>query len=322
MWAQTILAPYTCGPVRADAPRTSDLEPGQVILRVLAGGICGSDLPAFRDGSLMTMPHPPAPVPGYPLHEVAGEVVASRDELLAVGARVVGWASGRNAAAELIVADGSGLYAYDEALSPTEAIVMQPLACVLSAVREQPYEIAGLSAAVLGLGPIGILFAHVLRSMGVSSVTGVDRVDRSDVAARFGIDEVVTMSGTRWVAGLTPTSPRPQFVVEAVGHQVGTLTDAVRAVADRGRVLYFGIPDDEFYPFPMVAFLRKNATFSAGYTRDKRSALADAARYLKEHADLPSAYITSIFPMSELQAAFELADRPAKGRLKIVLSAP
>ena len=31
MWAQTILAPYTCGPVRADAPRASDLEAGQVI---------------------------------------------------------------------------------------------------------------------------------------------------------------------------------------------------------------------------------------------------------------------------------------------------
>ncbi|GIF52765.1 threonine dehydrogenase-like Zn-dependent dehydrogenase [Asanoa ferruginea] len=310
MWAQTILGPFTCARIEVETPGDADVADGQVLLRVLAAGICGSDLPMFRSGS-------DTPIAGYPLHEVAGEVVISRDPTLPVGAKVVGWATAHNAAAEYAVVDGSGLLAYDETLKPVEAIVLQPLACVIAAVREQLSAVAGATVAVLGLGPIGMLFAHVLKNSGARSVTGVDRVDRSDLAAAFGLDEVVTMSGARWVAGLGET--RPEIVVEAVGHQVGTFDDAIRAVADRGRVLYYGIPDDAVYPLPMEVFLRKNATLSAGYTRDKRTALAAAAAYLDAHPDLAGRYVTHVRPMDDLQGAFELANRPAKSQLKIVL---
>jgi len=320
MWAQTILGPYTCGRIQTNDPQPADLDAGQVILRVLASAICGSDLPAFRNGALNTIPVTGAPLAGFPLHEVVGEVTSSRDDALPVGARVVGWATGRNAAAEFVVADGAGLYQYDETLAPTEAIVLQPLACVLSALQEQPYSVTGLRTAVLGLGPIGLLYAHALKSMGAASVTGVDRVDRSDCAAAFGVDEIVTASGATWAGGLNESTARPDLVVEAVGHQVSTMNDAIEAVADRGRVLYFGIPDDPVYPFPLQTFLRKNATFTAGYTRDKRTALTDAAVYLKEHTDLAPTYVTHVIPMPELQTAFELADKPAKGQRKIVLS--
>jgi L-iditol 2-dehydrogenase len=318
MWAQTIVAPLACGRLEVDAPEADDLAEGTVLLRVQAAGICGSDLPAFLNGALLSDPHPATPVPGFPLHEVAGEVVASRDPELPVGCRVVGWATDRNAGAELVVADGAGLFAYDTALTPVEAIVLQPLACAIQALQGVP-TIAGISAAVLGLGPIGLLFAHVLKDSGARSVLGVDRVDRTDIAATFGLDEVVTMSGSRWVAGMTDSTDRPELVVEAVGHQVETLTNSVEAVADRGRVLYFGIPDDAVYPFPMEAFLRKNVTLSAGYTREKRAALADAGAYLARYPDLASAYVTETLSMKDYQAAFEVAARPAKGRLKVVL---
>lgn len=321
MWAQTIVGPYSCERIEVATPTESDLVPGQVLLRVLAAGICGSDLPAFRAGALLTAPHPTSPVAGFPLHEVVGEVVLSRDPSLRVGVKVVGWATARNAAAEFAIVDGSGLAEYDETLTPTEAILLQPLACVVSALNEQLPDVAGASTAVLGLGSIGMLFAQVLKSRGARSVIGVDPVDRSDVAAAFGLDDVATMSGARWVAGMTESTARPEVVVEAVGHQVSTLTDAVQAVADRGRVLYYGVPDDPVYPFPMETFLRKNATLTAGYTRDKRAALAAAALHLKGHPELPATYITHVFGPQELQAAFERADRPARGRLKVVLAA-
>jgi L-iditol 2-dehydrogenase len=320
MWAQTIVGPYACARLDVEAPDESDVAPGQVLLRVLAAGICGSDLPAFRNGAFAATPHGARPAAGFPLHEVAGEVVVSRDETLPVGAKVVGWAPARNAAAEYAVVDGSGLLPYDETLSPTEAIVLQPLACVVSAVQEHLPDFSGRDVAVLGLGPIGMLFAHVLKANGARRVTGVDRVDRTDFAAAFGLDDVVTTSGARWVAAMTESDRRPDVVVEAVGHQVGTLTDAVYAVADRGRVLYFGVPDDAVYPLPMEQLLRKNATLAAGYTRDKRPALTDAASHLKRHPDLAATYVTHVLPMHDIQTAFELADRPAKGQLKIVLT--
>jgi threonine dehydrogenase-like Zn-dependent dehydrogenase len=319
MWAETVVAPGRCERLEVDPPRAEDLQEGQVLLSTLAAGICGSDLPAFLNGALRTEPHPEVTVPGFPLHEVAGEVLASRDAELPVGARVVGWASGRNAGAELLVAEGSGLLPYAEGLSPAEAVALQPLACAIQAVQSLP-AIAGSSAAVLGLGPIGLLFAHVLKDAGAGSVTGIDRVDRSDVAETFGIDELVTMSGSRWVAAMTEDSPRPDLVVEAVGHQVETLSNAVDAVADRGRILYFGIPEDPVYPFPLETFLRKNATLTAGYTREKRAALVDASAYLARYPELAAAYVTHPVAMKDYQRAFELALRPARGRLKVVLT--
>ena len=89
----------------------------------------------------------------------------TRDENLEPGARVVGWASGNNALTEMVVTDGEGLFEYDSGLRPEEAIMLQPLACVMHAV-EQVAAIEGCRAAVIGQGPIGLLFSQVLKSMG------------------------------------------------------------------------------------------------------------------------------------------------------------
>jgi threonine dehydrogenase-like Zn-dependent dehydrogenase len=103
MWAYTIAAPYAFQRQELAGPAEDMLAEGQVLLRTLAGGICGSDIPLFAGA-------PPLPSatqgatevgrPGVPMHEVAGEVVASRDPGLRCGARVVGWASSANAIAE------------------------------------------------------------------------------------------------------------------------------------------------------------------------------------------------------------------------------
>ena len=318
MWAHTITAPYSFVRLEVPAPTASDLGEGEVLLRVLAGGICGSDLPAFTGAGLLGMADGGANIPGAPLHEVVGEVIASRDADLVIGARVVGWASARNAIAEYIVADGAGLYEYDARLAPETAVLLQPLACVIYALQ-QLTGIDGARAAVIGLGPIGVLFGHVLRAQGAAEVVGIDKVDRSDVAKVFGLDDTVQLSAGRWVESMTDQTRRPDLVIEAVGHQVTTLGNAVDALADSGQIYYFGIPDDLVYPFPMTTFLRKNARLASGSTRNKRAALADAAHYLRNHPELETAYITHVLDFEDVQRAFELAIRPAKGQLKIVL---
>jgi threonine dehydrogenase-like Zn-dependent dehydrogenase len=108
-------------------------------------------------------------------------------------------------------------------------------------------------------------------------------------------------------------------VIEAVGHQAGTLNDAVEAVAPGGTVLAFGVPDETHYAFAFMQFFRKNATLTGGVTEDRTRSLAQARDYLKRHPELLEPYITDVFPVAEAQAAFELAVQPAAGRLKIVL---
>jgi L-iditol 2-dehydrogenase len=238
------------------------------------------------------------------------------------GSRVVGWAAGSNAAAEFVVTDGTQVYPYDPSFSPESAVLIQSLACVLYPLTDMP--LAGAHAAVLGLGPIGLLFGHALKQAGCARVTGVDMVDRSPEADKFGFDRIVHNTTARWSAGLSSLEPadaaRPDVVVEAVGHQVSTLQHAVDACAAGGRILYFGIPDDAHYPLDMEHMVRKNLTLTAGITRRRREMLAAASGYLVANRELADAIVTHTFTMPDIQQAFDVARRPSVDRRKIILT--
>src|SRR5579862_5048631 len=128
MWSYALTAPRHFERVEVPAPDESGLEEDQVLLRTLAGAVCGSDLAAYT-GRGVTMPQfrgAYAPnFPGFPMHEVLGEVVASKSPLFAKGSRVVGWASEDNAVSEYVVTYGDRLAQVDDDLAPTTAILIQ-----------------------------------------------------------------------------------------------------------------------------------------------------------------------------------------------------
>jgi L-iditol 2-dehydrogenase len=251
------------------------------------------------------------------MHEIVGDVVASRHCDHEIGTAVVGWASGFDGIAELVVSSGDGLTAYDTSVPASTAVMIQPLACVLYAV-EQLGNVAGSTVAVIGQGPIGLLFSHALKQRGARHVIGIDRVERSDAAHLFGVDETVTATADRWAATLSDAD-RPSLVVEAVGHQVSTLRSCVESVAFGGEIFYFGIPDDLVYPFEMMTFLRKNLTLRSGATIERRRVLADAVAYLDANPGLREGYVTHVFPASDVQDAFTAALTPKPGQFKIAV---
>lgn len=320
MWAQRLIAPRRFAPAEVRAPVPADLRPGQVLLQVAAGGICGSDLPFFR-GSGAWQPTGQLAAfgdPGFPLHEVAGRVLASRHAEIAVGEQVVGWASRFDGLAELTVTSGDGLYRHRTGLPPETAVVLQPLACVLYAV-EKVRSVSGRTVAVIGQGPIGLLFSHVAKTAGARHVIGVDRVDRTGLAASFGVDDMVHASSDQW-AGTLSDGERPDVVFEAIGHRTATLDHAVEAVAFGGEIFYFGIADDPSYPFAMRTFQRKNLTLRSGITTERRRMLAAAGAYLADHPGLVDAYVTHVLVATAAQQAFDMALTPAPGQVKIVLT--
>ncbi len=242
MWSYRLIAPYTFE--RADIPEKTpeSLSDRQVLLRFLAAGVCGSDLPGFR-GAKGRLPGDTgasaAEMDGFPIHEVVGEVIASRHRSHGIGDRVVGWASGFDGLMEHVVADGDGLAPFDPALTPQHAVALQPLACVLYALEQLP-KLKGLHVAVIGQGSIGLLFSYAAKALGARHVTGVDPIDRDGIAKEFGVDTVVRATSDRWVSHLDPHD-RPDIVIEAVGHQVATLGHAIEAAAFGGTVFYFGV---------------------------------------------------------------------------------
>jgi L-iditol 2-dehydrogenase len=323
MTVPVLSAPGAFSFVSVPRPRATALAPGQALVRVVAGGICGSDLPYFRGAPL---PDGLAPAgAGYPMHEIVGELVGARRgpdgvEPPDLGSPVVGWATRFDGLADYVVTDLAGLAPYPAQLPAEDAVLIQPLACVLYAVARLG-DISGLDCAVVGLGSIGLLFCHVLKDRGADRVVGVDRVDRADIAASFGIDELHWCSSEQWAAELDPAR-RPSVAVEAVGHQVSTLQHALAAVAPSGTVFYFGVNDDRFYPLDMDLMLRKNLTLMSGGTLERRRVLAEAAEYLSRYPELVRLSITDRFPRDQVQRAYELAATPIAGRLKVVIVHP
>jgi threonine dehydrogenase-like Zn-dependent dehydrogenase len=320
MWSYRLVAPYTFERTDLPAKSPESLGDGQVLLRFIAAGICGSDLPGFR-GTRGRLPGDTgagaAEMDGFPIHEIVGEVIASRHPGHRSGDHVVGWASGFDGLMEFVVADGNGLAPYHPALSPQLAVGLQPLACVLYAV-EQLGNLEGRRVAVIGQGSIGLLFSYAAKAFGAAHVTGIDPVDRDEISEAFGVDTIVRATSDRWVSHLDPND-RPDIVIEAVGHQVATLNHAIEAAAFCGTVLYFGVADDDSYPISMRTMLRNNLTLKSGVTLDRRRVLEAADAFAREHPELLTKYLTHTFRVDEVQEAFELACRPVPERVKIAI---
>jgi threonine dehydrogenase-like Zn-dependent dehydrogenase len=320
VWSYRIVAPYLFERTTISEKTPECLAEGQVLLRFMAAGVCGSDLPAFR-GARGRLPGDDgtsaAEKDGFPIHEVAGEVIASRHPEHHAGDLVVGWASGFDGMMERVVSNGDDLAPYDPALTPAQAVGLQPLACVLYVLEQLP-DLAGRHVAIIGQGSIGLLFSYVAKAAGARRVTGVDPVDRSSLATAFGVDDPVRATSDRWVSQLA-AGDRADVVVEAVGHQVATLGHAIDATAPGGTVFYFGVADDDAYPINMRAMLRNNLTLKSGVTLDRRRMLELAGKFAAEHPELPATYLTHTFAIDDVQGAFELACRPVPERIKIAI---
>lgn len=253
--------------VRIEEVPVPELQPGDVLLRVEAALTCGTDVKVFRRGYHARMITPPALFG----HEVAGTVAEPGTSGLPRGARVVAANSApcgqceycrrgasnlcddllfwNGAYAELariparIV--GQNLLPVPDGLSFKEAALTEPLACVLRGV-EASGMVAGRSVAVIGTGPIGLMFVALARLRGARVVAAGRRPEGVQKAVGMGAEAGVVVREGEDLAELlrqqTPGGLGPEVVVEAVGRPE-TSEAAVRAVRKGGLVnLFAGCP--------------------------------------------------------------------------------
>lgn len=313
MWAYRLTGPRKLELVESPGPDSDSLMPGQVLLRTLAGGICGSDIPKF-DG--INFNKDQLPPPGFPLHEIVGEVVAANGSDLAIGSHVVGWAAASDGLAEYVITEGQRLVRYSFGLDPVPAVLIQSIACVLHALDR--IDVKGQRVGVIGLGPIGLLFCHAARQRGAGKVVGVDPINRGDVTGDFGIDELVIKTSAQWLENIQ-LDKRVNVCIEAAGHQTDSLNHSLHATADTGTVAYFGIPDTPIYPIDMERLMRGHLTLQGGVTREHRASLVDADRYLNRHPELFNSLVSHVYERIEIQQAFDVAAEARLHRLKVLL---
>ncbi|WP_216210237.1 zinc-dependent alcohol dehydrogenase family protein [Amycolatopsis aidingensis] len=238
-----------------------DPKPGdrQVVLRVGACGICGTDL-HIADGHF-----PPTPYPIVPGHEFAGEIVE-------VGADVPGgWRVGDRVAvdpslfcgycnpcraghgnlcanwgatgdtvdgafAEYVAVPASTCYPLPDHLSFQEGALVEPVSCAVHGVRRVGVE-AGERFLVVGAGTMGLIMQQLLQRAG-AAVTVVDRnlarLGRAaELGARAVAGDVAELDGERFDAAADCTGAVP--AIEA----------AFDSLRRGGRLLVFGVAPEE-----------------------------------------------------------------------------
>jgi len=187
---------------------------GDILVRVKVALTCGTDVKVFRRGYHARMIVPPA-VFG---HELAGDVVAVGEDVrrFSVGQRVVAANSApceecffckrglQNLCEDLLFNNGAyaeyiripgriverNTYQIPEHVGYQDAALVEPLACVVRGFEETAPQ-AGDTVAVIGLGPIGLMFVKLAKLYGCRVIAIGRRKTQLDRAAALGADELV-----------------------------------------------------------------------------------------------------------------------------------
>ncbi|OFI38166.1 alcohol dehydrogenase [Arthrobacter sp. SW1] len=240
---------------------------GDLILKVAAAGICGTDLHILHGGFAKALPL----VPG---HEFAGEIVA-------VGADVTGFRVGDRVTADpnmpcrscpscrvgrgnlcddfqaLGVSEAGAMAEYVRVpaalavklpghVATEDAALIEPLSCAIHAFDVLRMNV-GAHVLIYGAGTMGLMLLQLAKQAGAASVHLVD-VNPERLAT-------VWLLGATGAAATAEEFDRPQgwdVVIDATGNP-RAIADALSRVAKGGTYLQFGVPPEdarvEFDPF-------------------------------------------------------------------------
>ncbi len=179
--------------VRFEDIEQPTLDEGEVLLRVKACGICGSDLHTYRHGMFLQLGNPieSGRVLG---HEFSGEVAEICGEVpgLSEGDRVVCVGIGANAEyVKLTRATLAGLIPIDDAVSYVEAATTEPLATSLHAANLGDAK-DNETHVVVGAGIIGLGILQCIKARSSAEVIVIDLSEkRLDKALELGADAVI-----------------------------------------------------------------------------------------------------------------------------------
>ena len=241
-------------------------ETGEIVVEVQAALTCGTDLKTYRRGYHAKM----LELPALFGHELAGTVheVAPTVTKFAPGMRVVALNSApcgtcffcerrqENLCDDLLFNNG----AYAEYIRvparivekntllvphhvPIEhAALTEPLACVVRGLEESGAR-AGDTVAIIGAGPIGLMFMHAAELSGLYVIAVVKRPEQVASAKLFGARDVVRTGGSRNMASavrsLTPANRGVDIAIDAAATTT-TWEWAVDMVRKGGTVNFFG----------------------------------------------------------------------------------
>ena len=318
--------------------------PGEVLLDIGAGGICGSDLHYFLDGGFGTVRVRQPIILG---HEVAGTVAALGDGVqgLREGDRVAVNPSNPCGACEYcarsepqhclemrfwgsamrmphvqggfrrrLVAAARQCVKVGDVVSIGEAAMSEPLAVALHAVA-QAGELRGRRVLVTGFGPIGGVVLLALRHAGAGAVTVTDIVDEPLAIARsIGAAAAVNVAASKdALAAEEADKGRFDIAFECSGNP-RALAQAIACVRPRGTIVQVGVGGA--FDVPMNTVVAKELRL-VGTFRFHPEFERAAGLIARREIDIRP-LITATRKLADAEAAFALAaDRRAAMKVQL-----
>lgn len=307
--------------------------PDEVLLRVRATGICGTDL------------HIAEWTPGYHFmardlpvtigHEFSGEIIAAGSaafgltpgQLVTVRPSVVcgvcdacialdfdacvtrrGIGVTRDGAfAEQVLVPARNCVPIPAGIDAQVAALAEPLTVSLESVRTGGVKL-GDRVLVLGPGNIGQGIALFAREAGAAQIViaGHDDAPRLAVLRQLGFSDLVDFARNDMEAGLAPWLAQGKFdvVIEATG-VAGVLAPALAALKAHGVLVITGIHARPV-PIDLTALVRQHQQIRGSY-RASESAWLEVVEFMNTHQGLLRKMITHHVPLSRVDEGFALA---------------
>jgi 2-desacetyl-2-hydroxyethyl bacteriochlorophyllide A dehydrogenase len=327
MKAAQISEPNVLEIVELPIPEPAENE---LLIKVMASGICGTDIHIFR-GEYM------GDYPIIPGHEFSGvvEAIGSNVTRFNVGDRVAiepniacdncyhclnnrhnfceNWravgVTRPGGMAQYVTAPEKSTFDIGD-LPFEQGAFMEPLSCVLHGIERLGPEMAA-NIVILGAGPIGIQLLQVMKLKGAAKITLVDKNEsRVNFAEEMGADQIFTD---------LDDLPKEAFdvVVDATG-AIPVMSRCTEFVQHGGKVLLFGVPPaGEKMTLDAFPIFRKGLTILSSFTSLRNS--YQAVDLLKQQRISLEGIISHRLPLSEFQRGIELIEQGTEGVKKVII---
>ncbi len=314
---------------------------GQVLIKIMKIGICGSDIHVY---------HGEHPFTKYPVtqgHEVSGQITALGQgvEGLSVGQKVtiqpqvvcgecypcrhgkynlceelkvMGFQT-TGVASHYFAVDAAKVTPLPDDLTYDEGAMIEPLAVAVHAIR-QAGDVSGKKIAVLGAGPIGILVAQVAKGMGADAVMVTDISDvRLAKARECGVDFCENTKNVDFGQALLSNfgPDKADIIYDCAGNNV-TMGQAVQYARKGSTIILVAV----FAGMAQIdlAVLNDHELDLNTTMMYRNEDYVDAIRLVNEGRVQLKPLISSHFAFRDYKKAYEYIDANRENTMKVIIN--